>query len=155
LLNFEVKILQLILKGLVNALVCRHIFVGNHFTWFFKKVHRTPKHLEAFRPAMVVKIRLCIPFFKQTEIIFILQGMKEIATHATLFLPDIMKQGGNCLGQFLAFHGSNLYLHNDHDHNTRVIAKGMPTGKSRWKYMRKPLLAGDEVKLGKRQGGAV
>lgn len=78
---------------------------------------------------MAFKIPLRIPFFQETENIFILQAMKKITAPAALFRPDAGEQRGNCLGQFLAFLGGHLHVHNDHDH-TEWIAKDMPAAES-------------------------
>lgn len=115
---------------LTYSIALRSTPVKKHFTWFIKKVHRPPQYLETFRLAMDFKIPLRIPFFQQAENIFILQAVKKITAQAALFRPDAFEQRGNCLGQFLAFLGGHLHVHNDHDHNTRVKAKGMPQAKA-------------------------
>ncbi|MCK9296905.1 MAG: hypothetical protein M0P70_17710 [Desulfobulbaceae bacterium] len=91
--------------------------VRNYFAGLFKKVHRPAQHLEKLRFHMLFKVLSAIPFFKQTEELFILHAVKKIAPQASLCSPDGTEQPGNRLRKLQAFLSRYLHLHNEKDHS--------------------------------------
>jgi len=58
--------------------------VDHHFIGLSEKSHRPPKYPKALRLQVAVKILSGIPFFKNTEFIFILHALTKVAAPAAL-----------------------------------------------------------------------
>lgn len=71
--------------------------VKHHFIGFFEQVHRPPKYPEPLRLQVAHEVSLGIPFFKKTELIFILHALTKIATPASFLGPYGADQGSNRL----------------------------------------------------------
>jgi len=58
--------------------------VEHHFIGLLEKVHRPPKDFKTLRLQVVIKVLPGIPFFKNTEFIFILLTPAKVAAPASL-----------------------------------------------------------------------
>jgi hypothetical protein len=65
---------------------------------------------------MVCKVTCRIPFFKETEYIFVLDALKKITPAAALFRAYGAEQRGHRLGQFLAFLAGHLHIDDDQNY---------------------------------------
>lgn len=61
--------------------------VEHHFIRFFEQVHRPPKYPETLRLKVSCEVFLGIPFFKKTDLIFILHTPAKVAARTSLFRP--------------------------------------------------------------------
>ena len=65
--------------------------MDHHLIGFFEKAHRSPEYPEALRLQVAVKVFPGIPFFKNTEFIFILHTQAKIAAQAALLCPKVSR----------------------------------------------------------------
>ena len=65
---------------------------------------------------MAIKILPDIPFFQNTEFIFILHTLTKVAAQAALLCPEGADQGYYCLTQLHVLLRKNLHSYDDQDH---------------------------------------
>ena len=61
--------------------------VDYHFVGLLEKVHRPPKYLKTLRLQVAIQVLPGIPFFNNTEFIFILHTPVRVAAQASLLCP--------------------------------------------------------------------
>ena len=81
-----------------------------------QKVHRPSKYPETLRLQVVIKVIQGIPFFKNTEFVFIFHTLVKVAAAASHLCPQLADQGYDRLRQLLALLGKNLHAYDDQDH---------------------------------------
>jgi hypothetical protein len=100
-----------------------HKFAGR-----FKKVRRSPDHLEMLRLHMAHKVFLGIPFLKKQEIIFIRKILAKVAPLAALIHSYGTDKVRHCLRQLLVLLRKYFHSDDEQDHE-RGIARGLPTNR--------------------------
>ena len=81
-----------------------------------QKVHRPSKYPETLRLQVAIKVLQGIPFFKNTEFVFILHTLVKVAAPASHLCPQLADQGYDRLRQLLALLSKNLHAYDDQDH---------------------------------------
>ncbi len=94
-----------------------------HFMGLLEKAHRSPQNPKTLRLQVALKIPMGIPFFKKTELIFILHTLEKVASLASLFLPYGADQGSDRLGELLVLLLKNLHLNDEQDHANRICKR--------------------------------
>jgi hypothetical protein len=90
--------------------------VDQHFIGLLEKGHRPSKYPKTIRLQVGIKVLPGIPFFKNTEFIFILHTRAKVATPAPILCPLGTDQGYDGLGQLLALLSKNLHSYDDPNH---------------------------------------
>lgn len=87
-----------------------------NFTGFFKKVRRSPDHLEMLRLHMLIQVFLGIPFLKKQEVFFILQILAKVAPPASLIRSYGTGKVRHCLRQLLVLLRKDFHSDDEQDH---------------------------------------
>jgi len=67
--------------------------VDYHFMGLLQNVHRPSKYPETIRLQVAIKVLQGIPFFKNTEFVFILHTLVKVAAPASQLSPQLADQG--------------------------------------------------------------